>query len=114
MSLEEAGSPGRVEPRSPMAGVRIVPARARVAGQPEFRPNGEWLEVTVSTPDIPEKHFRHAVGRRYLLVWADEGPADLHHFLPLPEPVERHNHVISFRNGVVDAKLRRARRGAPA
>ncbi len=106
MAIEESGRPPRAPPPSPMAAVRIVPARARSAVRPEFHEGDGWLDVTFSAPDIPDGHLRHAVGRRYLLVWADDSPHDVHHLIVLPKPVDPAAAKVQFMNGVVDARIR--------
>jgi len=107
MAYEERGEPTRGSSRRTRGpSVRITPARFRGTPGLEIRKEGEWLEVTFAAPDIAESTFRYRVGKRYLLVWSDEGAPGLHHFVNLPVSVDRGEHLLSFRNGVVDARLR--------
>src|SRR3989338_3292304 len=102
MGSEERGRQRKVRASS----VQIVPARARVAVNPEIHRNGPWLEVTLAAPDIPEGKFRYRLRTRYLLVWADGSPHGQHHFVILPHPIDPKQHVVSLANGVVDARVR--------
>jgi hypothetical protein len=106
MVFEESGAPARTSRRTRNPSVRIVPATRRRPNALEVRHNGDWLEVTFSAPDIAEERFRYSVGRRYLLVWSDRGHPGLHHFVNLPKRVRPEDHILSFNNGVVDARLR--------
>lgn len=105
-SADDSGTPPRAKPRSPTERVRIVPAPTHDVVQPEIHRESDWLEVTFSAPHIPEEHFRHAIGRRYLLIWADSGAHDSHHLVMLPAKLQPDGHEVRFRNGVVDARLR--------
>jgi len=105
MAYEKRGEPTRGSARrSRGPSVRITPTRSQISPGLEVRSAGGWLEVTFAAPDIAEGAFRYSVGKRYLLVWSDESQS--HHFVNLPKAVESRDHLISFVNGVVDARLR--------
>jgi len=106
MVFKERGQPPRPSRRTRGPAVRITAANTPANTGLEVRRNGDWLEVTFHAPNIQEEEFRYSVGRRYLLVWGDKGRPGHQHFINLPQAVSPKDHILSFVNGVVDARLR--------
>lgn len=98
------GRPPATKERPPK--FQIVPSRGRVLRDVEVRNDGEWLCLSLHTPDIHESKFRYSISKRYLLVWADGSSHAQHQFVILPRPVDPHDHEVSYTNGVVDARIR--------
>lgn len=107
MAYKERGEPTRGSARRTRSpSVRITPAQSRGTHGLEIRKSGDWLEVTFAAPDIAESNFRYSVGKRYFIVWSDTDQPGQHHFVNLPRSVEPKEHLLSFVNGVVDARFR--------
>lgn len=106
MDFKEREEPSRSARRTRGPAVKITPASTPAPIGLEVRRNGDWLEVTFAASDIQDGDFRYSVGKRYLLVWSEKGRNGSQHFIHLPHAVVPGEHILSFVNGVVDAKLR--------